>query len=207
MNWIEISELARNVSLIFLGMIGAYVALQGLGSWKRQEEWKINREVASDVFESLLEYREAISRFRTRKVTSEEVRQYLSGEEVFECTMLEYFERLKPILEHRFGILEGKVRALQLSIERARFLWGNELGVEYNQVFFSVGMISNFLKTIYTSVPFMQPTLRSAILGQLEAEWGTVLEGKSGSDQFEEDLLKAVKAIEVDLRSRVGVLT
>lgn len=202
------AELVTAAATVFIALaaIGAsLVAYVGLGTWKNQEKWGRDREIAIQVFENLRIYQTELQNMRSKSVTTQELERHFENKSLRNSDMLEFLEGMKPVYEERYERLASATRRLESAIETARFLWGADLDRSYADVLGSFGEVSSFVASHYQSVPQMEPSLGKLIGDHLESLIGIIVVGEKGSDVFEEQLRRNVEAIEADLRLRMSV--
>lgn len=125
----------KDVVTIITLSIGAYVALQGLHTWRRQLKGSQNYNLAKSMLINLYKYRESLNQFRHPAIWGNEYPKF-SSEESMKMSPQErsYQEKTHAYQQRWSNVAQIKPVLLENLIE-SQVLWEQDLGTNFQQLF------------------------------------------------------------------------
>ena len=104
---------------------GAYAAVNGLFTWKKQKEWSEDRDLAKKAYTNLRKMRDVLSEIRHPMITTGEFHNAMKDNDD-ETTDLNYLKNAK-VYEKRWEKLTAVRQELYPDIIESEAIWGPEL--------------------------------------------------------------------------------
>ncbi|SEK26407.1 hypothetical protein SAMN04488526_0140 [Jannaschia helgolandensis] len=125
MNWVEVTEIGRNLVLTLAALFGAYTAYRGVRSWRDEKNWMRNTELAESLLILLYERNDAVQHIRYHPVLYTLAKKDDFDEPIKGEQKQEYFG-VRKYYSDRIDRLENvKSRMYPLEI-RASVQWGRD---------------------------------------------------------------------------------
>jgi hypothetical protein len=123
----EWSEIIRNLVLCAVAIFTAWVALQGLSQWKKQEDWKENRKLAKNFLKEIYKIREAIRDCRSPIMLSGEMYAASEGKGLDFRKNDELRQAKQNAYVKRFNNVSDCLEEIYPLELEAKVVWENEL--------------------------------------------------------------------------------
>ncbi|WP_368879573.1 hypothetical protein [Proteus mirabilis] len=128
-------EFFKDLTGIAVSLVGIYVAVSGLYTWKKQLKWKEDHQLAKDILVTLTKYQNAIHQVRNpfifeyeKMKVSNDIRQAYTSEQVeFIEYESAYVERLKPVSQYH-----SELQALSIEADA---LWNKNITDLLKEIF------------------------------------------------------------------------
>ncbi|MDA8707816.1 hypothetical protein N9M10_00425 [Hellea sp.] len=117
------AEIIRNYALAGAATITAWVAVQGLSTWKRQESWTENKQLSKRILTLVYRIREAIRDFRSPFVSASEMEDASEGKINFRNSEDKKLIIQKAYIKRYARITESFEELYSLELE-AKAVWG-----------------------------------------------------------------------------------
>lgn len=196
---IDVAAVVKDVAITSATLIGAWVAVQGLSTWKRQLKGSVEYELTRRLLRTTYRWRESIKAVRSPMVWAQEM-PAPSDEESKSMSEAEiqhygyataYQRRWDKVVEAR--------DALQTELLEAEVLWGKQVLDIYDVAF---KLQSELYVYIYTRLesenPKTRPRMREAKERVLENRRDVMhdFSAPGEEDEFSRDLSTAISGIE-----------
>ncbi|WP_448309539.1 hypothetical protein [Pantoea sp. PGP6] len=124
----------KDIVLTLTAITGAYVALKGLSTWKRQISGQANYNLSKNLLVNLYKYRDIISSIRHPAMSGRELNQS-SQEEVANMSASQIrFHNTHKAYEARWKRISEVRPEIYANIIEAEALWGDEISKLWDEV-------------------------------------------------------------------------
>ncbi|MER1884683.1 hypothetical protein [Proteus mirabilis] len=128
-------DFLKDLTGIAVSLVGIYVAVSGLNTWKKQLKWKEDHQLAKDILITLTKYQNAVHQVRNPAIfeyekikVSNDIRHTYTSEQVeFIEHESVYVERLKPVSQYH-----SELQALSIEADA---LWGKNITDLLKEIF------------------------------------------------------------------------
>ncbi|MDP3559858.1 MAG: hypothetical protein Q8R79_05895 [Legionellaceae bacterium] len=125
----------KDVATIITLSIGAYVALQGLHTWKRQLKGSQNYNLAKSMLINLYKYRESIDQFRRPAILGNEYPKFSPEESMNMSLQEKSYQEKTHTYQQRWSNLTQVRPILLESLIESEVLWDEDLRTHFKQLF------------------------------------------------------------------------
>lgn len=195
-------QVVRDIAAIAAAVVGVFVALRGLQTWRRQIRANTELEVARLVLRAVLKLRDAVELLRQPFVPIEEIasatRAVREREPDRESEFLKNWER--PVYAERSQTFVEALSQYRAATVEAEILWGQPFRTE-------LGDLETQLRELRTAlqefVRYSDLDHRGASQEALREQYRKVLQSRGQEDPFNAKFNVAVTRIENHLRPRI----
>lgn len=206
MTYMEIITTIKDIILASCAIVGAFVALKGLGTWQRQLTGQAEYDLSRRLLVGLFKYRDAIDNVRNPAIFSyempdppEEQAQNMSQDQIsFYGRERAYSSRVDKLNENKVGIYADLLEA--------EAVWGLELKELFEKVFL---LESELIVAIWHYLDSVNPDIshhrKEAINKKMSSHRNVLydLSEKNKADDFKKELLDAIQEIEIYLKPKL----
>lgn len=125
----------KDVVTIITLSIGAYVALQGLHTWRRQLKGSQNYNLAKSMLINLYKYRESLNQFRHPIIWGNEYPKFSPEESMKMSPEEKYYQEKTHAYEKRWSNINQIKPVLLENLIETQVLWGQDLQTHFQQLF------------------------------------------------------------------------
>ncbi|MDV5225373.1 hypothetical protein JI723_14150 [Providencia manganoxydans] len=181
-------EVAVPLAGVVVSLVGTYVALSGLKTWKKQLKWKEDHQLAKDILINLTKYHNAINQVRSPAIFSyektdppEDIKGSLSEEQIEYLKYKSvYTERLKLSSQYHNELLA-------LGIE-ADAIWQNDTTKLLKKLFeLEYSLVIAIRSHLLTMNPNIDKSMRDYYVGISPETDKIVYSGVDADDTFHDD--------------------
>jgi len=131
MNWLSLSDLTDIFKIAFLG-VGAYAAVSGLHTWKRQLKGKHKYELAKSLLLETCKYREAFNALRNPFVWNFEYPTFIDDEAM--SPKDKEYKKITYVYKNRWSTVQKLKPKLGELILESEIIFGEEIKKIYDEI-------------------------------------------------------------------------
>lgn len=198
----ELILLFKEIVLTISGALAAYVAVQGLGAWRRQLRGKSNHDLARNILIKLYKYQEAISGVRNPFLINSDIPENERQDKT--PSQIQYLQYKKAYME-RWGRVSEVRAELHPDLLEAVVLWGSKAKNICKPLF---RLETELLITLRNDIRMRNPDSSQEerdAAAKLNKNRRDILHETDENDPFKEDFNRELEKIELFLRERLSL--
>jgi ribosome-associated translation inhibitor RaiA len=201
MNFIEFVPIGKDIAVALAAMVGGFVGIRGLVTWRHQLSGNTEYRLAKDIFTCIYDIRDTIDTIRNPLVSyscdtdlPKEKLETLS-------TRQREWQGLVQAYERRWRPLQSIVARLEANLLEAEVVWGKGTIDKLRNL---STLISDLHWAIHLYLQAQNPLERDESVAQLfDAKQRSILYGQQKTDDFKNQVDRAVKDIERQLKPHI----
>jgi hypothetical protein len=200
----EVWSAIANWVVAFAAAFAAWTAHRGLSTWRDQNLWQTDNQIAQRLINDVYEYRDTVFKFRRSYLSIEEEKE-LNGEEIPSPEDFDRFMNvMRPVIIARFEDLSQSVQKFRSSRRDALFHWGSDIPSELDSILDLYQEIGNLIESYYISLGSMTPDLKDKVHKQLKEAVAVLSVKIDDKNNRTKKLVQDVNAVEDYLRKKIG---
>lgn len=199
-------EIVKDVLYCVAALVGIYVGLQGLSTWKKQLRGKTDYNLSKSILVTLFKYRDTIHSLRHPAMfgyempePKDEERSAMSSDEI-------RFYGLQKAYEKRWSAVQDQRAKLYGDLVEAEALWGNDLKAIFKEIFSLEHELFVSVRNYLTMSNPKENENRKAAVRRLDLKRRDILydDLSDDGDEFKNDLANQIGKAEDYLKSKLN---
>src|SRR5262245_8903423 len=198
MNFIDAVAMAKDTALGVAALVGGFVGIQGLATWRRQLSGNTEYRLAKDILTCIYDIRDTIDTIRNPLVSYSREPDLPNAKIESLASQQREWHALTQAYERRWRPLQALMASLETNLIEAEVVWGNRI---VDKACILSSLISDLHWAIHLSLEARKPLERDRTVAELfDEKQRLVLYGGRKQDEFKEQLNQAVRDIEQQLK-------
>jgi hypothetical protein len=202
----EVFTVTKDLIVTGVAITAAVVAVKGLDTWRRQLKGHSEYELSRRILVTLFKYRDSVNSVRHPAMwhyempsPSDEEKKLMNAEQI------SYYGTSKAY-QIRWQKVQDERTSLYADLLEAEAIWGDDLNTHFKVVFTLQHELFNQVRHHLELINPETPEYKKEAIQRIDDNKRDIMYGELGEDpdEFKNDLIKAIKKIEVYLKPKLN---